>query len=141
MNSTFADALFRHAIGLDSLQRFADSAAKATNYPPHNIEQITEDHYRLTIAVAGFSQGDIALTLHNGVLTVTGAAKKDDAATVYVYRGIANRSFERQFKLGEHIEVLSATMENGLLVIDLMRQVPEAQKPKCIPLSFGKRPA
>lgn len=141
MNSTFADALFRHAIGLDSLQRFADTAAKATNYPPHNIEKITDDHYRLIVAVAGLSRDDIALTLYDGVLTVAGAAKKDDSATVYVYRGIANRSFERQFKLGEHIEVLSATMEDGLLVIDLMRQVPEAQKPKRIPLSSGKRPA
>lgn len=131
---TMADALFRNAIGYDPLQRFTEMVA-TTNYPPHNIEKITEDQYRLTLAIAGFTKEDIKMSLHKGILTIAGSksySQATDTATEFLYQGIAFRDFSRQFKLGENIEVTNAALTDGLLVIDLMRIVPDDQKARVI---------
>lgn len=126
---TLADALVRNTIGFDAFQRFAETA---TNYPPHNIEQVGADLYRLTLAVAGFSRSEIEVIVQHGVLTVQGNKRQQDPAPQYLHRGIAFRDFTRQFKLGEHVEVVNASLDDGLLVIDLERKMPEAQKPRKI---------
>lgn len=132
----FADALFRNTIGLhNSLAKFAENRAQ-TNYPPFNVELVASnpDRWRLTLAVAGFSRDDVEVTVLDNLLTVKGSKPKggDDEARAFLHRGIAQRDFVQEFKLGEFIEVKSASLENGLLVIDLEHHVPEARKPKLI---------
>lgn len=129
---TLSETLLRNAIGYDPLQRFAEMVA-TTSYPPHNIEKLDDDRYRLTLAVAGFAREEIEITLQKGILIVTGA-KSTDAADrpAFLYQGIAFRDFSRQFKLGEHVEVTAATLKDGLLVIDLERKLPEEQKARLI---------
>ena len=131
LHETFA----RHFIGFEPLLRFAENTHEF-NFPPHNIERITEDHYRLTLAIAGFAKNEINLSLHEGALTVTGSKEQeeDDSRRNYVYKGIAFRNFSRTFKIGDSVEVIGAKMEHGLLTIDLERQRPEAEKPKLIPI-------
>ena len=137
------DALLRHVIGLDQFSRFAQAAQGTPNYPPHNIGQTGEDSYRLELAVAGFAKDEIDITLHNGVLTVSGAKRQaGDAENAYdpnfgnfLYRGISFSDFDRQFTLAEHIRVDGISLENGLLVISLERQVPEEAKPKRLAIS------
>ena len=102
-----------------------------TNYPPHNLIKIDEDNYRIELAVAGFSKEDIQVSLHQNELTVFGD-KEDDKETSFVHKGIASRNFRKIFALGEYIEVVGAEMKDGLLVISLERNIPEAQKPKTI---------
>jgi molecular chaperone IbpA len=126
---TLADALVRNSIGLDAFQRFAD--LNNSNYPPHNIERLDEHRFRLTLAVAGFGRDDLEILLHGGVLSIHGI-KRDEAEQKFLYRGIALRDFTRQFKLGEWVEVSSALLENGLLILELDRRLPEAQRPKTI---------
>ena len=102
-----------------------------TNYPPHNLIKIDEDNYKIELAVAGFSKEDINVSLHQNELTVFGD-KDENEETSFVHKGIAARSFRKIFALGEYIEVVGAEMKDGLLVISLERNVPEAQKPKTI---------
>lgn len=128
---TLADALLRNAIGYDPLQRFTEMVA-TTSYPPHNIEKLDDDRYRLTLAVAGFAREEIEITLQKGILLVTGSKQADESRPAFLYQGIAFRDFARQFKLGEHVEVTSASLKDGLLVIDLEREVPEEQKARLI---------
>ena len=123
--------LFRSTIGFDRLVRLAD-AANAPSYPPYNIEKTGEDAYRLTMAVAGFSPEEIDLTVHENTLLVTGKAKKDNENVHYLHRGIARRAFERRFSLADHIKVAGAKLVNGMLHVDLVREVPEAMKPRKI---------
>ena len=129
--------LFRTAIGFDRLARLADTAVEAASmpaYPPYNIEKVGDDHYRLTVAVAGFGPEDIDLVVRDNTLTVTGkparAAEGRDGDVLY--RGIAGRAFERRFVLADHIVVESADLRNGLLSVELARVVPEALKPRRI---------
>lgn len=130
---TMADALFRNAIGYDPLQRFAEMVATSNNYPPHNIEKINEDRYRLTLAIAGFSREEVEIILQKGMLIITGSkATEATERPEFMYQGIAFRDFSRQFKLGEHVEVTSANLKDGLLVIDLERRLPDEQKAKVI---------
>lgn len=114
-----------------------------TNYPPYNIVKQDEDHFAIEIAVAGFREGDINITLEKNVLTVKGEQAQEidkDAAELveYVHRGISARSFTRTFTLADHVEVIGAKAENGILRIDLERQVPEEQKPKTIAITYQK---
>lgn len=127
------DALRRSIIGLDQLHQFA-SAANGSNYPPHNLEQVSDDHFRLTLAVAGFAESEIAISVHEGILTIKGTATRDDRNANYVYRGLSMRDFSREFKLGEYCEVTQASLSLGILTIDLKRLVPESQKPRLIPI-------
>ena len=127
--------LFRSTIGFDRLQRLADAATRvdgaAPSYPPYNIEKTGEDTYRLTMAVAGFSQEDLDIVVHENALVVAGKSKKDEE-TNYLYRGIARRAFERRFQLADHIKVAGASLDHGLLHVELAREIPEAAKPRAI---------
>jgi molecular chaperone IbpA len=130
--------LFRSTIGFDRLARLVDSATRfdgaAPAYPPYNIESTGEDSYRLTMAVAGFSRDEIDITVQENSLVISGKAQKEDdeANGRYLHRGIARRAFERRFSLADHIKVNGASMDNGLLHVDLVREVPEEAKPRQI---------
>ncbi|MGH7036843.1 MAG: Hsp20 family protein [Stellaceae bacterium] len=131
--------LFRSTIGFDRLTRLIDAAAHADGaapgYPPYNIETTGEDAYRLTMAVAGFAGDELDITVQENTLVVTGKAKKDDENGRYLHRGIARRGFERRFSLAEHIKVTGASLENGMLHVDLVREVPETAKPRKIAIA------
>jgi molecular chaperone IbpA len=134
--------LYRSTVGFDRLFTMLDSLAQPDSgqtYPPYNIERTGEDAYRISMAVAGFSEKDIAIEAHRNVLSVKGERKDEtngDGSEV-LYRGIAARSFERRFQLADHVEVLGAELKNGLLHIDLKRSVPEELKPRKIEISNG----
>lgn len=137
--------LFRTSIGFDSLAHMLDGMTKldeqTTSYPPYNIEKVAEDRYRITMAVAGFAADDITLTAQDNMLLVNGKTKAEaeQQERHYLYRGIAGRSFERRFQLADHIRVTGAVMENGLLHVDLVREVPEAMKPRTIKIENGSK--
>ena len=130
----------RSTIGFDRLFDMLETNARAAsseNYPPFNLERIAEDRYRITLAVAGFSRDEIEITAQQNLLLVAG--KKADTAdnAHFLYLGIANRSFERRFELADFVFVEDARLNDGLLVIDLVREVPEAMKPKNIAIKTG----
>jgi molecular chaperone IbpA len=141
MNAFDFSPLFRSTIGFDRLMRLADSATRvdpsAASYPPYNIEKTGEDAYRLTMAVAGFGADDLELTVQENALLVAGKARKDDDQSRYLHRGIARRAFERRFQLADHIKVVGASLDNGLLHVELVREVPEAAKPRVIEIRAG----
>ena len=125
--------LFRSSVGFDRLAQLMDSARDdAPTYPPYNIERTGEDQYRITMAVAGFGENDVEITAQENALTVVGKQPKDEAPKSLLYRGIAGRPFQRRFELAEYIRVSGASLENGLLHIELVREVPEAVKPRNI---------
>lgn len=138
--------LFRTAVGFDRVSQLADRALRmdeqAGAYPPYNIEKLSEDDYRITMAVAGFTDADLDITVHENTLIVKARKEKTDeqtaANTTYLHRGIATRSFERRFQLADHIHVTGARLENGLLHVDLLREVPEALKPRKIEISKSR---
>ena len=130
--------LFRSTVGFDRLFDLMDSYAEQSGgYPPYNIERSDETHYRITLAVAGFAEKDLAIEVKEGVLTVTGQRDGEDKSESrgYLYQGIAGRSFERRFQLAEHVEVRAAKLENGLLHVDLERVIPEEKKPRRIAIN------
>ncbi|TVQ91256.1 MAG: heat-shock protein [Chromatiaceae bacterium] len=128
--------LFRSMIGFDRMASSLENAFRneAGGYPPYNVEVEDENKYCITMAVAGFSERELAIESHDNLLTISGA-RRDDEDTQgrrFLYRGIANRSFERKFQLADYVKVVDARLENGLLHIDLVREVPEAMKPRKI---------
>ncbi|MGI4943005.1 MAG: Hsp20 family protein, partial [Janthinobacterium lividum] len=136
--------LFRTAIGFDRLARLADNASEAANvsaYPPYNIEKTGDDSYRLTMAVAGFGEDDLELTVRENTLLVAGRVTGPDGKSELLYRGIAGRAFERRFALADHIVVDGAVLLNGLLHVTLRRVVPEALKPRRIAIGSVAQPA
>lgn len=126
--------LFRSAIGFDRLASALESAWRtdAGGYPPYNIEVTGEDAYLITMAVAGFREQELEVQVKDDILTVSGTKKEDGEERKYLYRGIANRSFERKFQLADHVRVLDARLKDGLLHIDLAREIPESMKPRRI---------
>jgi molecular chaperone IbpA len=127
--------LFRSTVGFDRVSRLMDSALRndeAGGYPPYNIEALDENAYRVSVAVAGFSPDDLTITTQENTLVVTGKVKNGEEKGSYLYRGIAGRAFERRFQLADYIKVSGAQLVNGLLHIDLVREVPEAMKPRTI---------
>jgi molecular chaperone IbpA len=134
--------LFRSTIGFDRLARMVDTATRvdssSLSYPPYNIEKTGEDSYRLTMAVAGFSQDEIDVTVHENTLLVTGKAQSEEQNGRYLHRGIARRAFERRFSLADHIKVTGASLDNGLLHVDLVREIPEAAKPRQIKIAASE---
>jgi molecular chaperone IbpA len=133
--------LFRSSVGFDRLAQLMDSARDETpTYPPYNIERTGEDQYRITMAVAGFGESDVEITAQENALTVVGKQPKDEAPKSLLYRGIAGRPFQRRFELAEYIRVSGASLENGLLHIELVREVPEAVKPRTIKIGSGSAP-
>jgi molecular chaperone IbpA len=127
--------LWRSTIGFDRLLDLVDAAQRANedSYPPYNIERLGEDRYQIALALAGFAPDDISLTAEQSVLTVEG--RKDDGNRNYLYQGISARPFKRQFNLADYVEVKNAAFDNGLLTIELVREIPEAMKPRNIAIS------
>ena len=128
--------LFRSTIGFDRMTRLLDAATRlddsALSYPPYNIEVLGDDAYRITMAVAGFGEGDINITAQENSIVISGKVAKSDEERKFLYRGIAGRAFERRFELADHIRVSGASLVHGLLHVDLVREVPEAMKPRTI---------
>jgi molecular chaperone IbpA len=128
--------LFRSTVGFDRMTRLMESALNAddaaVSYPPYNIEKTGDDDYRIIMAVAGFAPEDIDVTQKEQVLLVAGRQSKDGDQRQYLHRGIAGRAFERRFQLADHIKVTGASLVNGLLHVELKREVPEAAKPRSI---------
>ncbi len=132
--------LFRTAVGFDRLASMLEEATRveANGYPPYNIEATGEDRYRITLAVAGFGQSDLELEVKQNVLRVVGKkADEDGKQRRYLYRGIATRAFERRFQLADHVRVEAARVSDGLLHVELVREIPEAVKPRRIVIGSG----
>jgi molecular chaperone IbpA len=137
--------LYRSTVGFDrlfdTLDKHLGFETNAPSYPPYNIERVGENAYRISIAVAGFADSELSVETKENVLAVRGAKQTADAAEgakrEVLYQGIAGRAFERRFSLADHVVVTGATTENGLLHIDLVREVPEAQKPRAIAIGKG----
>jgi molecular chaperone IbpA len=128
--------LFRSAIGFDRLFELAEAAQRVgeESYPHYNIERLDENRFQISVALAGFSPDEVALTVEQNVLTLEGR-KSDKEGRTFLHRGISARNFKRQFTLADHVEVKGAQFENGLLVIDLQREIPEAMKPRRIQIN------
>ncbi|MEE8188289.1 MAG: Hsp20 family protein [Kiloniellales bacterium] len=146
MRSTDLTPLLRATVGFDRMMNMLDAATRlddsALSYPPYNIEKTGEDDYRIVMAVAGFGEEDLDITVKENSLAVTAKQEKtEDSKAKYLHRGIATRAFERRFELADHIEVVGARLENGLLYIDLVREVPEAMKPRSIKIHTLAKPA
>jgi len=130
--------LYRSTVGFDRLANMLDSVTRndgsQNGYPPYNIEKTGEDAYRITVAVAGFTDAELTIEAKDGQLVVSGRKTEEDEANspVYLHRGIATRAFEKRFQLADHVRATGATTESGLLHIDLIREVPEALKPRSI---------
>lgn len=143
MRSVDLTPLYRTSIGFDRVAGMLDSLARAENgggYPPYNIEKLGETDYRITLAVAGFTEADISIESKDGELVIAGGRQeRGDEEPQYLYRGIAERSFERRFKLADHVRATGARLENGLLHVELVREVPEALKPRRIEIETAPR--
>ena len=134
--------LWRSTIGFDHLADLVDSSlrqASDDNYPPYNIERSSEDHYRITLALAGFAPDDVTITAEQNTLTVEGKISAKEQRE-YLYQGIAARPFRRVYNLADYVQVKAATFKDGLLTIDLAREVPEAMKPRRIAIDGGSTP-
>ena len=135
MRSFDFSPLYRSSIGFDRMTRLLDAASRtddgSLSYPPYNIETTGENAYRITMAVAGFGEDDVTITQQENSLVIGGKGKPEEGRT-YLYRGIAGRSFERRFELADHVKVAGASLVNGLLHVDLVREIPEAMKPRTI---------
>ena len=137
--------LYRSTVGFDRLFSLLDQGSgfdgSAPGYPPYNIERTGENAYRVTVAVAGFSEGDLSIELKENALTIRGdkQAPGEEKKGEVLYQGIAARAFERVFQLADFVQVKGAVLENGLLHVDLMREIPEAKKPRTIPISGARK--
>jgi len=131
---------YRNSIGFDRFFNLLDSAINTDHskgYPPYNIENIEENLYAITLAVAGFNEDELDIQVKNNLLTVSGNKAKSDKEHNYLYQGIAERNFERKFNLADYTEVTDAKLKNGLLIINLLKKIPEEEKPKTIAINVG----
>ncbi len=136
--------LYRSTVGFDRLAQLLGEAGEyeTPTYPPYNIERMDEDNYRITMAVAGFGVDDLEIEVKEHTLKVSGAIIDRKENAEFLHQGIAARNFERQFQLADHMKVVGADMENGLLHIELKREIPEAMKPRVVPIkTAGKKKA
>ncbi len=143
MRTTFdLSPLTRSTIGFDRMFRLLDNmsgAGEAPGYPPYNIVKTGDDRYGITVAVAGFGEDELEVKMQDGQLTITSTPEKAEKEDVsYIHRGIARRAFELRFSLADYIEVTGASVDNGMLTVDLVRNVPEAMKPRTIAIGKGK---
>lgn len=131
--------LYRSIVGFDRLADMMDSATKieSQGYPPFNIQHVDEDEYLIELAVAGFGEEDLTVEVQENILSIAGqiADKDDSASRRFLHRGIAERAFERRFHLADHVKVADAELRNGLLTVRLVREIPEAAKPRKIAIS------
>jgi molecular chaperone IbpA len=141
--------LYRSTVGFDRLFSLLDptsgvNAALTQTYPPYNIERTGENAYRITVAVAGFAENELAIETREGSLLIRGSKESkvntNDDERQLLHQGIAARAFERRFQLADHVQVTKASLENGLLHVDLVREIPEAQKPRQIPIRGAAEP-
>lgn len=136
--------LFRSTVGFDRIGQMLETARQrddqALSYPPYNIERVGENAYRIVMALAGFGEDDLDVTVKEDALTVSGKIESNDEDSNYIHHGIAGRAFERRFQLADHIQVDGARLENGLLTIDLVRELPEALKPRQIAIDTKAQP-
>lgn len=145
MNTAFSlEPLFRHSIGFDRFNDLFERAFEGnttTGFPPYNVEKHGDNEYRIVLAVAGFTEQDLSIQLESSVLTVSGTKPESgqDDKVSYMHQGIAQRSFKLTYRLEDHIEVRGAQLENGLLLIDLQRIIPEAEKPREIEITSSER--
>lgn len=134
--------LYRATVGFDQIADMMDRVLSADmnqpTYPPYNIEKTADDAYRISIAVAGFSADDLSVEVKEGALVVSARKAEDDGERTYLHRGIATRAFERKFQLADHVRVTGAAHADGMLHIDLVREVPEALKPRRIEIAKGE---
>jgi molecular chaperone IbpA len=137
--------LYRSTVGFDRLFSMLDNTAgfdAAPGYPPYNIERTGDDAYRISVAVAGFSDAELSIESKENTLTIRGEKQeKTEQKGEVLYQGIAARAFERRFQLADHVQVTGATLQNGLLHVDLVREIPETKKPRQIPIGNGKAKA
>ena len=129
--------LFRATVGFDRLVQLLDATAGVdaeTGYPPYNIERTGDTTYRIVMAVAGFAESDLKIDVKENALAVRGEKKADATERQYLHRGIGSRAFERRFQLADHVEVVSAELKDGMLAIELVRNLPERMKPRSIPI-------
>lgn len=133
--------LFRSSVGFDRFSQLFDNATRGVDttpsYPPYNIEKLSADDYKIVLAVAGFKESDITITTHENQLVVSGKIEDsaNKAESTFLYKGIAARAFESKFGLADHVKVISASLADGLLTIELQREVPESHKPRMIPIN------
>ena len=141
MNTIDLTPIYRNSVGFDRMASLLNTAlssdAGSSGYPPYNIEMLDENQYAITLAVAGFDEQDLDINTEKGVLTVRGSKAKEDEKQ-YLHKGIANRTFERKFNLADYIEVTGADLKLGILTIKLLKEIPEAMKPKKISIN-GKQ--
>lgn len=139
MRTSTLAPLYRSTVGFDQISELMDRVmakdSGQTNYPPYNIEKTDENGWRISIAVAGFSDADLSVEVRENALNVTAAKPNEDPSTKFLHRGIATRAFERRFHLADHVHVTGASHVNGMLHIDLLRDVPEALKPRRIEIA------
>ena len=137
--------LYRSTVGFDRmfsmLDQFGGVDASVPNYPPYNIERTGENAYRISVAVAGFTDADLSIEAKENTLTIHGEKRSNDEEKVgeVLYQGIAARTFERSFQLADYVQVKGASLENGLLHVDLVREIPEAMKPRAIPIASSSK--
>lgn len=136
MNAIDFTPLHRNTVGFDGLFNLLDTAMQqstsaSSGYPPYDIESVEDDKYRITLAVAGFAKNDLDIQIEKGVLTISGK-RDDESQNGYLHNGIAKRSFQRKFQLADHVEVVDADLVNGLLQVSLVKEIPDAMKPKKI---------
>jgi molecular chaperone IbpA len=142
MNALDFSPLFRSTVGFDRLSQMLESnltTDQGVSYPPYNIVKLDDDHYRITMAVAGFTEKDIDITAKENQLIVQGKAleREESKDATYLHRGIAERAFERRFQLADHIRVTNAGLDSGLLRVELIREIPEAMKPRKVEIKSG----
>jgi molecular chaperone IbpA len=134
--------LYRSMVGFDRIADMLDQATRVdqmTNWPPYNIEKVGDDQYRIVMAVAGFAPDEIELTQHENMLFVTGQKRSEPEGAQILHRGIATRSFKQSFNLADHVKVTGASLDAGLLTVELKREVPEALKPRRIEIANGDK--
>jgi molecular chaperone IbpA len=143
MRSFDLTPLFRHSVGFDRLDELFETAfrnaSQENSYPPYNIVKTGEDTYRITLAVAGFGEDDLEIISKENLLTVRGKGSETDKETAYLHRGIAKRAFEHRFQLADYVRVNGANLTNGLLDVDLVRELPERMKPQQIAIGTGAK--
>ena len=141
MRSYDLTPFYRSTVGFDRLFSLLDQSTgdTASGYPPYNIERTGENDYRISVAVSGFAQGELSIVAKENTLTIKGekSANENGAKSEVLYRGIAARAFERAFQLADFVQVKNASLENGLLHVDLVREIPEAKKPRSIPIGVS----
>jgi molecular chaperone IbpA len=133
--------LYRSTVGFDRLFSMLDGFESAPGYPPYNIERTADNEYRVSVAVAGFAENELSIESKENTLTIKGSKQTKEENADVLYQGIAARAFERVFQLADYVQVKAAALENGLLHVDLVREIPEAKKPRQIPIGNGQNKA